>query len=677
MWYKTKFRRHLCDMHIDDWNDEFLSKFDPMEYVENLKIAKIQSAMLYFQSHVGLCYFPTKSGKMHNGFIGKQYAMQRLEKLCHQEGISVTGYYSLIYNNVEHDRHPGWRMIDENGNSKREIGVGSSSDFSGSASVHRYGFCCPNNMEYRDFIQKQIKEMNEYFTVDGMFYDMLFWPHMCYCDSCQKRWEAEVGGEIPKKQDWNDKMWLLHMQKRREWMGEFAHWVTDYTKKLFGNISVEHNVAFSALPDSTTANCEEVIDACDYAGGDLYRDPYIGSFTRKFYRSITKNSPFEYMVARSTPNLSVHTQIKSEDSLESAVLQTVAHHGATLIIDAIDPVGTLNKEVYRRIGKVFEKSSQYEQYMTGEPVEQVGVYYSLKSKFSTKNDIYTNYLGTVSAIKTMINNNILVGVTGGFSDLSKYDVIVASALTQEDDYDCERIAQYVNNGGNLYFSGGDNKKLLKVFFNAEVKGLTKEKKVYIAPKENIQHLFKYFNAEYPLNFDECAYITQGFEDKDIFATLTLPYTHQGTNKFSSIHSNPPGIKTDIPAIAIKKYGKGTVVWSACCFESMDIYDHQDIFINILKYVFGFKSNLLSDAPQDVEITAFDRKKSIQINCVLIDVSRKARKIADFSVSYKCDNKPQRIVKMPDKTKIPFTYKDGMVHFEVNNMKIHCMYEIEF
>ena len=66
-WYSKAYRRHLCDMHIDDWNAEFLSKFDPKTYVENLKLAKIKSAMIYLQSHVGLCYWPTASGKMHNG----------------------------------------------------------------------------------------------------------------------------------------------------------------------------------------------------------------------------------------------------------------------------------------------------------------------------------------------------------------------------------------------------------------------------------------------------------------------------------------------------------------------------------------------------------------------------------------------------------------------------------
>ena len=96
MWYKNNFRRHLCYMHINDWNDAFLSEFSPENYVENLKKAKIQNAMLYFQSHVGLCNYPTNSGKMHNAFRGSEDAMKCVADMCHDEGIAVTGYYSLI-----------------------------------------------------------------------------------------------------------------------------------------------------------------------------------------------------------------------------------------------------------------------------------------------------------------------------------------------------------------------------------------------------------------------------------------------------------------------------------------------------------------------------------------------------------------------------------------------------
>lgn len=44
MWIKGNYRRNLMDMHIDDWNPEFLSKINVKEYVEALKDAGVQAA---------------------------------------------------------------------------------------------------------------------------------------------------------------------------------------------------------------------------------------------------------------------------------------------------------------------------------------------------------------------------------------------------------------------------------------------------------------------------------------------------------------------------------------------------------------------------------------------------------------------------------------------------------
>ena len=68
MWYSDRYRRNLTDMHIADWHSDFLSRFSPETYVENLKLAHINYAMLYLQSHAGLCYFPTESGILHKAF---------------------------------------------------------------------------------------------------------------------------------------------------------------------------------------------------------------------------------------------------------------------------------------------------------------------------------------------------------------------------------------------------------------------------------------------------------------------------------------------------------------------------------------------------------------------------------------------------------------------------------
>lgn len=38
-WFKRAYRRAVVDMHITDDNPEFMSKFDPEEYVEKIALA--------------------------------------------------------------------------------------------------------------------------------------------------------------------------------------------------------------------------------------------------------------------------------------------------------------------------------------------------------------------------------------------------------------------------------------------------------------------------------------------------------------------------------------------------------------------------------------------------------------------------------------------------------------
>lgn len=678
MWFQKSYRRHLCDMHIADWNEEFLAKFSPTDYVENLKQANVRNAMIYFQSHVGLCYFPTQVGRMHAAFQGREDMIKQVVDLCHEAGITVTGYYSLIYNNAEYERHPEWRMVDGEGRSLYNTKDIPAPVCAGDGKyVFRYGLCCPNNMEYRAFIKAQMREMAEYFSVEGMFFDMLFWPHICACESCKARWTREVGGELPMKEDWDDPRWLLHMEKRREWMGEFAHWTADEMKKLLPHISVEHNVAYSALPDGMTANGAEVIDACDYAGGDLYNGLYGQSFACKFYRSITKYQPFEYMFTRAS-NLGSHTQIKSLDVMRSAVCLTMAHHGANLIIDAINPNGTMDPRVYERIGQVFAESKAYEPYLTGDMIGDVAFYYSLNSKFEPNKDGHANYHGIFNSLEGMIANHVPCAITGAFHDLEEYPVLVAPLLTQEDRRDFERLVEYVRNGGSLYFSGASCAELLKRFFGAEVSGHTQERMTYISPKQSAANAFGDFNESYPLAMAARAPIVKDFDEStEVLATVTLPYTHQDTVRFASIHSNPPGIKTEIPAMLYRAFGKGRVLWSGLPIEGVKAEDHQEVFLALLKNILWLSPTVESDAERDVEITAFQRGDTVQINAVLLNQDKRARKVSDFYISVFSERKPKAVCVCPTGEQIPFRFDGHRIFFEVTDFTIYKMYEIQF
>ena len=681
MWYSNAYRRHLCDMHIDDWDDSFLSKFSPEAYVENLKTAKIQNAMLYFQSHVGLCYYPTKVGVLHRAFLGREDMMKRTEQLCHENGIAVTGYYSLNYNTAEHDRHPSWRMLEKNGRSLRE-NMGAQSAASGAqafASLQggRYGLCCPNNMEYRAFVYRQIDEMLSYFKVEGMFFDMPFWAHTCYCDKCRARWESEVGRpfftETPPE---GSEEHAILMRKKYQWMGEWIAAVTAYVKSKDATISVEHNFAQGIDGSSNNGCAVEVNAASDFVGGDLYGGIFNHSLACKFYRNITNNQPFDYMFSRCKPALRSHTLTKTEDEMLVEVLATTAHHGATMVIDAIDPVGTLDERVYQRIGRVFEVEAAYEPYLCGRMIEEIGLYYGIKSRFGR--DIYgfDSKKACVGASKTMIAAHLPFGVTGSFHALF-YRALVAPMISDEEN-DVSRILSYLENGGSLYFSGARCEALLRALTGGTLSGYTCEKNVYIAPTAATEQtgLFGAFNVKYPLPLDAIAPKLEGVQNGSVLATLTLPYTTPQEVRFASIHSNPPGVGTAYPAMIEGSYGKGKFIWSALPLEAIDMIEYRTVFLACLQRLLGDAAPaFVSDAAEDVEITLFEDDACFYVSVTHLDERAKMPTVAPFEIGVRYGGDVRGVELLPAKAPVPFERRGEYIYFKTAPMHVFDMYRI--
>ena len=84
------------------------------EYVEALKAAGVQAAMVKGKPHTGLCYYPTKVGRMHKGLKGYDYFGEMIQK-CHENGIAVIAYFTQIFDNWAYEEHPSWRLVTAEG----------------------------------------------------------------------------------------------------------------------------------------------------------------------------------------------------------------------------------------------------------------------------------------------------------------------------------------------------------------------------------------------------------------------------------------------------------------------------------------------------------------------------------------------------------------------------------
>lgn len=669
-WFTDCYRRNLVDMHIEDWDEEFLSEFSPEEYFANLKRAHIQAPMIYLQSHVGNCYFPTKVGHMHAALKGREDLIRRLVDLCRENGMKVVGYYSLIYNTCEEDNHPEWRMYT------------GADKLSPRQRGGRYGFCCPNNPEYREFVETQIREMAEYFTLDGMFYDMTFWPIVCECPHCMERYKRELGFDKLPRADWSDPDWIRLIRWREASIGEFARFVTETTRRYMPGVSVEHNYAMAvAGGDSVCGSTELVNEQCDYTGGDLYGDLYNHSFTAKYYYGVTKNQPFEYMTCRCDRTLGAHTVTKTEEQLSTEVMLTAAHHGASFIIDAIDPKGTLDSRVYDRIGRVFECQLPYEQYFSGELIADVGVYYATTGRYNSRGLNYNNKTCAINSTRTLIENHVPVGVVSNSSTgkLGGYKAVIAPAIAGISDKNRADLVKYVDDGGLLYISGVEDMALLHQLLGAELDGYTDETAVYIAPTEQGAELFCEFTPEYPLPTEYSLPIIK-VDGCEVLGVMRPPYTKANERRFASIHSNPPGRLTDIPAIITKQVGKGRVIWSAAPIENDGRIGIKRVFMSLLtKYL--PETTIKPSAPRQVELVSFVRGADILISAVDLLCSDELLPLGGFEISVKADSKPKRIIRLAGRDKpereVEFEYSGGRVRFMTETLVMFDMYKIEF
>lgn len=604
-WYAHAYRRAVIDMHIPDWDDAFLAKFDPARYVRALVEAKAQSIVAYAQSHAGLFNYPTKVGKQHAGLKGRDVFGEVL-RLCHEKKIAVVAYTSLIYDRTTADAHPDWRMVGSDG---KPMGQGG-----------RHGLLCPN-APYRDYVRAFAEEIGTRYDVDGVRFDMTFWPNVCYCSHCQKRFDAEVGGELPRTVDWTDGRWVAFQRCRERWLVEFAAVATDAIRRTRPSATVEHQSSTYPLHWQFGVT-QALVAQNDFLQGDFYGDALQGSFVRKLLETLTPNRPFGYETSVKV-ELKDHTSLKSEPLLEAKASAAVADAAAFVFIDGIDPSGTVDPRPYARMGKVFGRLMPYYDQIGGQRVGDVAIYYSTISKFNLSvgpkpvgghdtSDAHTE--AAMQAARRLIGAHIPFNVVTKkeLAQLAGVKVLVLPCVNMMGEEEVSAIRDWVKAGGTVYASGGSSLldpsgtlrsdlALGDVFGVRLKKADCSPREHFLAPTAAGRAHFGEFDSTYPAFTGGHVHEVSALPGAEVLATTTLPWPAPDGSKFASIHSNPPWVATDRPEVVANRFGKGRSVYCASVLET--VAPLASTFVSLIR-------SLASDfhaeavAPESVELALF-------------------------------------------------------------------------
>ncbi len=679
-WYEKAWRRAVVDMHIPDWDPRFLSQFHPDDYANALARARVQSVVLYVQSHTGLFNYPTKVGKQHANLKGRDLVAEMIER-CRRKGIAIVLYVSLIFDRWAFDNHPEWRGRDAEGN---EFGRNS-----------RYGVVCPNS-PYREYVRAWVAEMCERYDFDGVRFDMTFWPGICYCEHCQRRWREEVGGEMPRTVDWTDERWVLFQRKREQWLADFAQIATSTVKRIRPNASVEHQA--STYPAGWQLGVSYPLVAHnDFLEGDFYGDAVQGSFVRKLLDELTPNRPCGFETSLAT-SLNDHTGRKSDALLEAKASAAIADGAAFIFIDGIDPVGTLNVEVYERMGRIFERLMPYYRELGGERVADVAVYYSLHSKFDMRDNGRpvtqasgkdTHTMAAVEAVRTLLRNHLpCTVITARQSEqLHHFKVVVLPNVHHLSPRECDALREYVRQGGALYASGdtslvtSDGKRhadflLADVFGVSLVKADWSDEVHYIAPTRAGADDFAGWSVKYPPMARCYGFRVRAHPRAEVLATTVLPWRGSEPTQFASIHCDPPWQPTDNPEVVFHRFGEGRVVYCATPIEMEE--NMRGVFIRLLRRLLP-EPTLEVDTHPSVEVTLFHQpyRKRYLLSMVNFQHDLPNIPIDGIRLRLRLPRPVTGILHLPEGKPLRFQQRRGEVTFTAPRLHTLAMFGVEY
>lgn len=692
-WFKKSHRRCLVDMHIPDWDERFLSEFDSERYVELMKQAQVDAVYFYTNSCVGLTNFPTKTDKMHKGLKGRDI-VREITTLTKEAGMHSIVYYN-IWSKWAYDHHPEWRAVNSQGLTTGDYYWGQPG---------RYGVCCYNHAGFRDMVLEDIERLCTNYEFDGLWIDMIMLSQVCYCSACRKRYLEESGSsEIPRTVDWHNPEFIRFQRLRQSWQSGFAELVTQSAKKWKPGISLGHNVAgyFVGWHNGSSLH---YFDQNDYLSGDISGGPQTVNYVCKMFHSTSKHRSVEFMTTVADANLLEHTVYKPKHYLKNLVYLAMANNGAFSFIDAIDPRGTMNENIYRMMGEIYGETRQYEPYMdfNAEFCLDVAIYTNIESLIDLRDNgkkvedvppaITPHHTAAMNAARAMIDANLPFGVISKnrLDELGRYQVVILPDLQMMDEEEVEAIRQFVQAGGSVYASAHSSLvdktgKRRDNFMLGDVLGVSYERTTwediaYYAPTAAGKPLFEAFDDRYPMTVNCNQLIVRENEGTETLATIVLPdLDPNNPHQFSSAISSPPEIPTTHPGVTVNRYGRGRAMYAAGELERMAKPGQRAIFINLIRSLLTRAPSFQTNAPKPVEVTMLRHPSGNRYTVNVINFQQEQPNIPVSGVRIKAligGKKPIRVLLLPAEQPVAFEVEDEYVAFDVPQLDAFHMFAID-
>jgi hypothetical protein len=425
----------------------------------------------------------------------------------------------------------------------------------------------------------------------------------------------------------------------------------------------------------------------------------------KTYYGLTRNRPFEFMTSR-TRDLRDHETIKPIEEIRIESFVAPLHSAAFLMIDAINPNGTLNHAVYDFMGKVNAQRAPYEPFYGGDLQADVAIYYD-KESFYNPNEKKVR-VGQLQAVDDCPHRDGVVGLAhilreahipfgvvtnANLEQLKNYRAVMLPAVLEMTAAQAAQFRAFVEAGGVVYASGPSSldrfeeagpRYFLEDVFGVRYAGIEGTRMTYLSPKDGaIQKLLWPQDA---FTFAGPMIKATALPGAEVLMTVTLPFVAPEVGQaigshFASIHSNPPAFTpgTD-PGVVINRRGKGKAVWVAAPIEIGKEAVNARLVVALLKRVLLGPYYFEVDAHPSVEMTLFHQADKKRWLAGLLSMQQQLPPIAvpaTVRVQVPSGKRVTAVVHLPERKPLKFEVVGPYIQFKLEPFEALSMALVEY
>lgn len=325
------------------------------------------------------------------------------------------------------------------------------------------GRYCLNAPGTLNLLRKLTSEMLAY-GIAGFHIDMLDQgfgpPYGCWCDTCKGLFQAQYQHPMPPGPTW-DEAWDHMLAFRYATSERFEKALREHIRQVAPAATVDFNYHGNP-PFSWEVGQRPVQHARngDFNTGEtgVWGFSALGvGLNAAFYRAATPGQPVQVAIQRGVRMYHDQTT-RPLDDIRWELFTLLAHGAFVTMVDKTAYDGGLDPVAYRRIGAAFREAQAKRPTFGHEPVEEVGLYFSSRTRdWYGRDDAPRSFQPFQGAHQAMVQEHLTWGVVldenVDLATLRRHAVVMLPNVGIVSDREAELLRQYVTGGGRLIVTG--------------------------------------------------------------------------------------------------------------------------------------------------------------------------------------------------------------------------------